>query len=1417
MSRAADILLRLGDTTPIVPTNGQISFYAKSNGVFYSLNSDGVETPLSGGGGAGVTSIDVSGGATGLTTIGGPVTSSGTITLSGTLFETHGGTGISTYTAGDILYASDVNTLSKRAIGTDGQVLTVSGGIPTWSTPATGGSVTSISITSNNGFAGTVADSTTTPAITLSTTVTGMIKGNGAAISAAVSGLDYSAGTSALSTGLLKSTTSTGELTIATANDLNTTFGTQTANYIYAAPNGSAGNPAFRAIVAADIPTLNQNTTGTAANVTEIVTELHGGTGTSSYVTGDILYASSTNTLSKRNIGTDGQVLTVSGGIPTWSTISGTGTVTSIEVSGGTTGLTTTGGPITTTGTITLGGTLTIENGGTGATTQQTALNALSGTQVANRVLRSDGTNTSFAQVALGSDVSGTLPISNGGTGATTQQLALNALSGTQVANRVLRSDGTNTSFAQVALESDVTGTLAIANGGSGATTASGARTNFGATTVGSNVFTLTDPNEVTYLRVNADNSVSTLSAASFRTAIGAGTSSTIGTVTSIDVSGGTTGLTTTGGAVTESGTITLGGTLAITNGGTGATTQQAALNALSGTQVANRVLRSDGTNTSFSQVALGSDVTGTLPITNGGSGATTASGARTNFGATTVGSNLFTLSDPNAVTYLRVNADNSVSALDAATFRTAIGAGTSSTTGTVTSVDVSGGTTGLTTSGGAVTGSGTITLAGTLAISHGGTGATTQQAALNALSGTQVANRILRSDGTNVSLSQVALESDVTGTLSIANGGTGATTSTTAFNALAPSQTGNNGKFLTTDGTNTSWTTVSGTGTVTSIDISGGTTGLTTTGGPVTGSGVITLAGTLAIVNGGTGATSASVARTNFGATTVGGNFFTLSDPSAITFPRINADNSVSALDAATFRTAIGAGTGTVTSVGISGGTTGLTTSGGPITSSGTVTLAGTLAVANGGTGATTSTTAFNALAPTQTGNTGKFLTTDGTTTSWATISGTGTVTSVAMTVPAFLSVTGSPITSSGTLAVSLSGSALPIANGGSGATTAQVARTNFGATTVGSNLFTLTNPSAVTYLRVNADNTVSALDANSFRTAIGAGTVTSVGVSGGTTGLTTTGGPVTGSGVITLAGTLAIANGGTGATTQSGAANAILPSQTGNTGKVLTTDGSTVSWSTVSGSGTVTSVSATGSNGVTVTGSPITTSGTISIGLGNITPINVAATGTVTGTNLSGTNTGDQTITLTGDVTGSGTGSFTTTLANSGVTAGVYGSSTEVPVITVDEKGRITNVSNTAISGTGSSAPEIVVWHYGSGGSGTFAPADVLYSQTSGVTATVTDAANCIATYSFTGKSNLPKSMTFYGQVYTTNAFSVKMTTSLPNATIAGGGTAATPDLISGLFSASNIVTLQTRLSDVGASAGLGQRAWLIIVFGF
>jgi len=112
---------------------------------------------------------------------------------------------------------------------------------------------------------------------------------------------------------------------------------------------------------------------------------------------------------------------------------------------------------------------------------------------------------------------------------------------------------------------------------------------------------------------------------------------------------------------------------------------------------------------------------------------------------------------------------------------------------------------------------------------------------------------------------------------------------------------------------------------------------------------------------------------------------------------------------------------------------------------------LTGTVAVASGGTGASTSATARVNLLPSYTGNAGKILALNvgATDTEWVSAGGTGTVTSVAMSVPAFLTVTGSPITASGTLAVTLSGTALPIANGGTGATSGAAALSALGGVT--------------------------------------------------------------------------------------------------------------------------------------------------------------------------------------------------------------------------------------------------------------------------------------------------------------------------------------------------------------------------------
>lgn len=123
----------------------------------------------------------------------------------------------------------------------------------TWAVPAGGGgggggSVVIVTGNNANGFLVNVANGTTTPQITISVSPTGLLKAAGGAVSQANAGSDYSAGTSALATGILKSTTGTGVLSIA---------------------------------IAGDFPVLNQNTTGTAVDlaVGSVLSVAKGGTG----------------------------------------------------------------------------------------------------------------------------------------------------------------------------------------------------------------------------------------------------------------------------------------------------------------------------------------------------------------------------------------------------------------------------------------------------------------------------------------------------------------------------------------------------------------------------------------------------------------------------------------------------------------------------------------------------------------------------------------------------------------------------------------------------------------------------------------------------------------------------------------------------------------------------------------------------------------------------------------------------------------------------------------------------------------------------------------------------------------------------------------------------------------------------------
>jgi hypothetical protein len=115
------------------------------------------------------------------------------LTLGAALPVSSGGTGQTSYTDGQLLIGNSTgNTLAKSTL-TAGSGISITNGSGAITIAATGGggTVTTVSVATANGFAGTVANATSTPAITLSTSITGVLKGNGTAISAAVAGTDY--------------------------------------------------------------------------------------------------------------------------------------------------------------------------------------------------------------------------------------------------------------------------------------------------------------------------------------------------------------------------------------------------------------------------------------------------------------------------------------------------------------------------------------------------------------------------------------------------------------------------------------------------------------------------------------------------------------------------------------------------------------------------------------------------------------------------------------------------------------------------------------------------------------------------------------------------------------------------------------------------------------------------------------------------------------------------------------------------------------------------------------------------------------------------------------------------------------------------------------------------------------------------
>lgn len=431
-------------------------------------------TTLNASGGTGTVSSVATG--TGLT--GGTITTTGTISLDsklapldtlGTALQlvrvnagvtaveygiaapTVGGTGLTTYTTGDVLYASGANTLAKLGIGSAGQVLTVSAGIPAWGAAATG-TVSSITGTANR--------ITTSPS---TITTTGSID-----ISASYVGQ--------------ASITTLGTITTGTWNGtlIGPTFGgtgqstITTGDLLF----GSAPNVWSKLSAAATAGTyLRNGGTGVAPAWSGVVLP-------NSATTGDVMIATGTNVFGNLASVTAGSFIrsTGTGSAPAWSTTKWTDTVATGDLIVGTGSGTVGNLAIVAAGSILISGTNPSWNTTLPATVQ--------GNITTVGILTAGSLGAGFTPVVvarggtgLSSGTSGGIPyFSSTSTMASSALLAANQVvvgGGAATAPTTIGSNGTSVqvlhgnnaglpTFSQVSLVNDVTGTLLGINGGTG-------------------------------------------------------------------------------------------------------------------------------------------------------------------------------------------------------------------------------------------------------------------------------------------------------------------------------------------------------------------------------------------------------------------------------------------------------------------------------------------------------------------------------------------------------------------------------------------------------------------------------------------------------------------------------------------------------------------------------------------------------------------------------------------------------------------------------------------------------------------------------------------------------------------------------------------------------------------------------------
>jgi hypothetical protein len=1105
-----------------------------------------------------------------------------TISPTGLVLPVNGGTGFASYAVGDILFAESSNTLKKLSIGPIGSVLRVqqvgTSIIPSWATTGPG-TVTEVQYggtgLSSLTQGGILIGNGTNNVSTVVGAVGQVLRSNGPGLPPSfqnLAGGDMILAGDQVVTGP-KTFGTPGVGGVGGVNGMLRLAGVQSGFTVLNGPNIGGGvvtlPPSGTLATLIEPETLEQKTLIAPKLVSPLIGDaegtsliLGGGTPlitTNQTGTGSIVMSSGAQLVSPKIGDATGSSLNVGGGTITAGTFVGT---LNGNVSGNANNVS---------------GVVQIANGGTGANTKQAGFDNLSpmtspGDMIygetlgsakrlplggANQVLKGGLTAPAWGSVKLTSDVEGILPTQNGGTGN-----AFTEFTGPFITKKVYTlpnfdatlaiTSGSQTFTGTQTFTSTIDGNIATANtanklaatkningtpfdGSADITVTANASTLTG-TTLNSTVLnsSLTSVGTLTNLTVTnpivgsitGNAATATLATNVTTNANLTGEVTSVGNATTVTnnavISKVLTGFSNSAGVVTAtdnivtaisklSGNIVANSNATHTGDVTGATALTISNNAVTTSKIANSAVTLDkiedvATNTVLGRATAGTGVleeistigTGNVVRANSPTLVTPILGAASATSLTVNGVITSNIADGNApfvvtsttpVTNLSVGG-NAGSATKLATPRAINGVdfdGTGPITITAAASTLSGNTlnpsittsslTSLGTLGnltvtnpivGSVTGNAS-NVTGTVAIANGGTGATSQQAALNNLAGIQFAGKFLRSDGANTTLSNIqvgdipTLNQNTTGTAAGLNDAYIDWNAISGGKAILNKPALNNGTVtsvaaltLGTSGTDLSSTVATNTstpiitlnvptasatnrGALSSADwtsFNAKQSALTFSTGLTNSSGTVTVNSTQNITNlsnlSTNGIVSTSGGTGALGITSVSGTGdVVLTSGANLVNPNIGSANGTSLTL-----------TGSLTSTATTGTAPFVVSSSTPVAN---LNIGGNAATATKlATARTINGILFDGSADISvpaTGLTAQYI-------DWDASSGAtsiknkptitnGTVTSVAATVPSFLTITGSPITANGTLAINYNtGTGLPVANGGTGLT---------------------------------------------------------------------------------------------------------------------------------------------------------------------------------------------------------------------------------------------------------------------------------------------------------------------------------------------------------------------------------------------